>query len=119
MSAWTAPAETLVAAGVTGTSTPVAGTVINYERVMNSHAWQVTQEVTSGSGYVFSLQFFGSLDGENWYGISGNAVTVTQGTIIAVFSDVPAQYVQAITGPFDAENVALTVSVAVVAREVV
>jgi hypothetical protein len=97
MSGWTDPASSFSSETVDGPATGPAwgtmsfGSVIDHERVMNSHAAQVIAVSGGGtdSGIQVSLQ--GSLDGSTFYLLAGPAM----GSQLLVAEDTPAKFVRA------------------------
>jgi hypothetical protein len=121
MGAWTEPSDTFNATTVNGPSSgpawgaQVTGSVVNHERVMNSHAVQLVTTCIGGEG---QFQLLGSLDGTNFYTMSALAV-FTGGTTLVVVENVPAQYVCGAVLPYTASTPAsvLTVTAFVIAQE--
>lgn len=83
-----------------GAGTPVAGSAVDYHRVMNDHAavcivtWDIDP---AGSTALFYLE--GSLDNANWYTLSPNAEGFTTGlsivgagNLLGVCAAQPARY---------------------------
>jgi hypothetical protein len=99
MTAWTEPSSSFTATVIDGPTTGpawgglVTGDVINYERVMNSHAMQMIVSMTGAGGYQMFLQ--GSLDGTNFYNLGG-----PYGGGMAVVENEPAQFVRTTLSPY-------------------
>lgn len=92
--------------------------VIDYERVLGSHA--VLWNVTALNLATVSVSIQGSLDGSTWYALDGGGTTLSAtGTALVVCTSKPARYVRTatnITGTTGAQGSA-TISASVIASE--
>lgn len=116
--AWTDPFASFnsvtLSQSVSGWGTPQAGSVVDYEHVMGSHAvhWMASTATPSANGAALALQ--GSLDGANFYDLGASAdIGDVGGGIPAsvdalVVSHVPARYVRAVATLLDSGSISAT-----------
>lgn len=81
--------------GATGASVPVIGAAVDLEEIRGSCVIVATASgVTGSGGEIGGLGLQGSLDGANWYGLSGGgAILSAPGTVQAIVSG-PARFVR-------------------------
>jgi hypothetical protein len=94
-------------------NTTVYGSVFDHLRVVDIHAMQVEVSAYSGDA-ALNVIFKGSLDGENWYELTGSDGTGTGSwNLLQPSASVAARYTQVIAGTNDSGTTA-TITVTVV-----
>lgn len=111
MTRWEIPQAAFTAQAVTNTT--VDSSVFDHLRVVNDHAMAVTVTAFSGDSVV-NVILQGSLDGSDWYELTGNDYSGTRTELLTALN--PARYTRVIAGTNDVATTA-TVTVTVVSGE--
>jgi hypothetical protein len=102
MSSWTIPANLFDAVSLESGSnggdllgTPSTSEALDFTRVMNSFAVQITVADVTGGGLLLSFELEGSLDGASWYSLNYQGPSPENaGTGLEVVENTPARFVQ-------------------------
>lgn len=96
---WTEPLTALTPTELTGGSPGgggvVSGDTLDFEQIRDEFAVQVTVSNFGGGGGFAAYNLNGSLDGTNWYNVTGSGSITSTGTFMTVVTTTPARYVQA------------------------